>query len=170
MTSEISDKTNIVLIGMPGCGKSTTGIKLAKKLNRPFFDTDTLIKEQTGKAPSQIIQEQGEESFRQIESQICANISEKTGVVIATGGGSILRQENVTKLKQNGLLFFLDRNIKNIKPTGNRPLSDTQNKLQELYKIRLPLYEQAADFHIKTDENLLHTIDSIISILEGAAK
>lgn len=163
----ISEKQNIVLVGMPGSGKTTVGSILAKQLNRPFFDTDVEIKNKFGKTPSQFIQEQGEESFRQLESEICKDLSTKNGVIIATGGGAILRKENVLHLKQNGTLFFINRKIENIKPTNDRPLSNTQNKLLEVYNTRLPIYKSISDFEIISDENIQHTTDKIYNLFFG---
>lgn len=154
-------KQNIVLVGMPGCGKSTVGKKLAKELNREFFDTDDLIFQERGQTPAQIIETQGENTFRDIETSICKELSSKTGVVISTGGGAILRNENIFYLKNNGIIFFIDRNLEKIKATGDRPLSNSEEKLKNLYEIRYPIYKGCADFHIKTDENLYNTINKI---------
>lgn len=154
-------KQNIVLVGMPGCGKSTVGKKLAKELNREFFDTDDLIFQERGQTPAQIIETQGENTFRDIETSICKELSSKTGVVISTGGGAILRNENIFYLKNNGIIFFIDRKLEKIKATGDRPLSNSEEKLKKLYEIRYPIYKGCADFHIKTDENLYNTINKI---------
>lgn len=154
-------KQNVVLVGMPGCGKSTVGKKLAKELNREFFDTDDLIFQERGQTPAQIIETQGENTFRDIETSICKELSSKTGVVISTGGGAILRNENIFYLKNNGIIFFIDRNLEKIKATGDRPLSNSEEKLKNLYEIRYPIYKGCADFHIKTDENLYNTINKI---------
>lgn len=154
-------KQNIVLVGMPGCGKSTVGKKLAKELDREFFDTDVLITEKTGKSPSQIITEQGENTFREIETSICKDLSAKTGVVISTGGGVILRNENVFYLKNNGIMFFIDRNLEKIKATEDRPLSNSLDKLKQIYEVRYPIYKNNSDFQIISDENLYNTINKI---------
>lgn len=156
---------NIVLIGMPGCGKTTIGTILAKKLNCALFDTDVEITAKQGKTPAQIILEQGEQEFRNIEAKVCTDLSAKTGIIIATGGGAILREENVKHLKQNGILFFINRNIENIKPTEDRPLSNTQNKLLEVYNKRLPIYKKAADFEISNNDNLDYAIEQILNNL-----
>lgn len=158
---------NIVLIGMPGCGKTTVGKKIASKLHRPFLDTDVEIFNFSGKTPSEIIQEKGEPYFRQIETEVCRKISTKKAVIIATGGGAILRSENVSNLKKNGILFFINRDIQNIKTTKDRPLSNTQNKLLEIYKERLPIYKANSDFEIISDENIEHTINSIVNKFLG---
>ena len=157
----LKKKQNIVLVGMPGCGKSTIGRKLSEALGRKFYDTDKKILEKVGKTPSEIINESGEKYFRDVETEICRNLASETNAIIATGGGAVLRSENVTYLKNNGIIFFLDRDIKNIRPTKNRPLSDNYEKLKEVYDRRYPIYTSCADFHIKSDENIGHTIEKI---------
>lgn len=158
----LEKKQNIVLIGMPGSGKSTVGKKLSEELNREFFDTDDLILSERGQTPAQIIQNQGENAFRNVETEICKKLATKTGVVISTGGGAVLREENVFYLKNNGIVFFIDRALEKIKATGDRPLSNSDEKLKNLYETRYPIYKKCADFQIKTDENLSHTINKII--------
>ena len=157
-----SQKENIVLIGMPGCGKSTVGKHLAKQLNRPFFDLDEEIVKKAGMAIPKIFKRYGEEYFRQLEVAVIKNeISIHTGSVIATGGGAILRDENVLRLKRNGKLYFIDRPIENISPTPDRPLSTDRSALQKRYDERYPLYCQAADIHIKTNESVDDTVTHI---------
>ena len=157
----INQKRNIVLVGMPGCGKTTIGKRLALELGCQFIDTDDVITEQQQKTPAQIISSVGEDEFRKIESKVCQELATKNGVVIATGGGAVLRQENVVYLKNNGVIFFVDRDIANICPTDDRPLSDSRAKLQSVYDKRYPIYTECADFVIKTDENLEHSISKI---------
>ena len=161
----LRQKQNIVLVGMPGCGKSTLGKKLAASLNREFFDTDILIKQKEGMSPAEIIKTKGEPAFRDIEASVCKELSSKQGVIIATGGGAVLRKENVLNLKKNGLVFFIDRSTSFIKPTDDRPLSDSKDKLEQLYKTRYPVYTSAADCHIISDNNIEHTIEKILEAL-----
>ncbi len=145
---------NIALIGMPGVGKSTLGKALAKELGLNFVDTDKEITKVVGKTPAEIIKEQGEAAFRDIEAEIVAEIAKKTGQVIATGGGAVLREENRIALKQNSIIIYLHRNIENL-ATKNRPLS---TDLTELYNQRNPIYEKLADYKlplvISTKENI----------------
>ena len=159
----LGKKQNIVFTGMPGSGKSTVGKEIAKKLNMTLFDTDKEILRLTGKSPSQIITEEGEEKFRQIESNVCKELSLKNNVIIATGGGAVLKKENIIHLKHNGKIFFIDRDLENICPTENRPLSNSKDKLEALYKVRYPIYTSTADFHIKSDNNIQNTVLSIIT-------
>ena len=141
----LRDKQNIVLIGMPSSGKSTIGKSVAKALKRPFFDSDKLIVERAGKSIPEIFEDEGEGYFRKLEQEVIGELSKKSGVVIATGGGVILRQENIDALKQNGVLFFLDRSIELLTPTKSRPLSRNREALKQRYTERLPLYRSAAD-------------------------
>lgn len=141
-----SKKGNIVLIGMPGCGKSTVGYMVSKNKQKAFVDTDTLIAEKAGMEIREIFSKYGEEYFRKMESEVIRELSLKTGLVISTGGGAVVRAENVRELKRNGKLYFLDRPIENIIPTKNRPLSDDIEKLTRLYKERLPIYRACADY------------------------
>ena len=159
-------KQNIVLIGMPGSGKTTVGKVLSRVLGKDFLDTDKIIEEKYGSAPSEIIREKGEQAFRDIESQVCLELQNKTGAVIATGGGAILREENVSALKKNGVLIFLDRKFENIRPTRDRPLSDSKDKLAEVFKTRYPIYCGAADIHIRSSENVRRTVDGILRALD----
>ncbi|MBR6603938.1 MAG: shikimate dehydrogenase [Clostridia bacterium] len=148
----LSEKENIVLCGMPGSGKSTVGALLAKELGKPFIDTDSLIVEQTGTEISEIFAHQGEKVFRDIEEEI---IREKvlsiSGAVIATGGGAILRENNVRALKQNGKLYFLDRPLMDLMPTDDRPLASTAEDIKKRYDERYELYKTVSDIRIDCD-------------------
>lgn len=144
-------KRNIVLTGMPGCGKTTVGTLLAEKTGRTFIDTDQVIREISGKTPGQIISEAGEDVFRAIEAQAIAQAGKNTGCIISTGGGAILRPENVTALRQNGTLYFIDRPVDQLVPTNDRPLSNSAEKLVQLYDERYPAYAACADFTISVN-------------------
>ena len=138
------EKENVVLIGMPGSGKSTVG-KLLKIEGFEFFDTDTEVEKRSGHCIKELISTKGEEYFRDIESEVIRDISSKGGRIIATGGGAILREENVRALKQNGKLFFIDADIKRLTATDDRPLSNTKDKLLNLYSDRINIYKSVAD-------------------------
>ena len=158
----LNKKQNIVLVGMPGSGKTTVGKKFAKKLNRRFYDTDVVITEKEGTTPAEIIRTKGEQAFRDIESAVCRELASEQGVIIATGGGAVLRKENVFNLKKNGLLFFIDRPIEAIKPTDDRPLSSSEDKLRQVYEYRYPIYTRETDYHIVSDNILEHTIEKVL--------
>ena len=140
-----SDKESIVLTGMPGSGKTTVGKLLAHELDRKFYDTDDEITARTGRTPNAIIRADGEAAFRDIEADVIAQLALEPGVVIATGGGAILRAENIRHLRANGKLFFLDRAPDDILPTDDRPLSSDRASLQKRYDERYPIYTSTAD-------------------------
>ncbi len=155
-------KENIILVGMPGCGKSTVGRKLAKVLDRPFLDTDDLIVEQEGRSIPEIFASEDETAFRGIETDVIRNVCLKyRGAVIATGGGAILRPENVRALRRVGRIYFLDRDIENIKPTESRPLSRDREALARRYAERYPLYCACADVTVSPDEELDRRVETI---------
>lgn len=137
---------NIILIGMPGCGKSTTGKKLSKMLGRPLLDTDTELEKSVQKTIPDIIQQQGEVEFRKLETKILDDVSKLSGKIIATGGGIITREENIPLLKQNSVIFYLSRPLSEL-PYKGRPLSGKYG-VEALFNERKPLYEKAADFKI----------------------
>ena len=151
---------NIVLIGMPGCGKSTVGKLLAKKLNRQFVDADAQIAENAGMSIPEIFETMGEIGFRAIESQVLAELGQKSSLVIATGGGCVTRDENYPSLHQNGTIYWLQRDIRDL-ATDGRPLSKT-GKLEEMYQIRKPLYEQFADHIVNNTGTPMQTVKTIL--------
>ena len=134
---------NIVLIGMPGCGKSTIGKKLAAQQGKKFVDTDTLVEKKAGKNIPDIFKDDGEETFRALEAEVIAAVGKEGGQVIATGGGCVLNLENVRNLKQNGTVIFIKRDMAELATEG-RPLSQGGD-LEAMYERRLPFYEAAAD-------------------------
>lgn len=145
---------------MPGSGKSTVGRALAENLSRDFVDTDEMIVEKYGNI-SDIFARSGEEYFRDKESEAVKEVSKKNGIVIATGGGAILRKENVRALRQNAVIFFLDRPLENIIPTSDRPLSSDIESLRKRFDERYDLYMNSSDFHIKADGDVRDTFEKI---------
>ena len=156
---------NIILIGMPGCGKSTIGKMLAARLGKEFVDADGELEKHEGRPIMKIIPEDGEARFREMETATLAQLGKQSGLVIATGGGCITRDENWPLLRQNGQIIWLRRDL-NLLPTGGRPLSQA-NKLEDLYARREPLYRMWADYTIDNHGTESETIDRILSILEG---
>lgn len=147
-------KQNIVLIGMPGCGKTTVGQLLSKMLGRELIDTDEEITKAVGMTPAAIIMQRGETAFRKIESEIIRDkIAPMSGVIIATGGGAVLDAQNVKRLKRNGLLYFLDRTLESLQATPDRPLSADPELLRQRYLERYEIYCSAADVHLSVDDN-----------------
>ncbi len=157
----LRSKENIVLSGMPGCGKSTIGKMLAEKLCRPFIDLDDEIVKMAGKPITEIFAEGGESHFRDIETAAIGNVARISGAVIATGGGAILRDENVRLLKQNGRVYFLDRPLDQLLPTADRPLASSAEAIKNRYKERFPRYCSVCDLHLKTDGIAEHATEEI---------
>ena len=134
---------NIVLIGMPGCGKSTLGAEIAALTGREFYDSDAEITRLTGRKPSEIIRADGEAAFRDTESGVLRELGKRSACVIATGGGAVLRSENYAYLRQNGVVVWLKRELDALDDT-DRPLLDRAH-VRELYAVRPPLYTRFAD-------------------------
>ncbi|MBQ7907451.1 MAG: shikimate dehydrogenase [Clostridia bacterium] len=147
----LSGKDNIVLIGMPASGKSSVGRMLAEKTGKTLIDTDEeIVKEANMDIPT-IFKTYGEEYFRQLESCVVKNVAKQNGLVISTGGGAILREENVRALKQNGTLYFLDRSLELLVPTEDRPLSNDRESITKRYNERYNIYLGSADKRIDGD-------------------
>ncbi len=136
-------KKNVVLVGMPTCGKTSTGKILSEMMNRPFYDIDWLIKDKTGLEPARFIKEKGEAEFRKIEKDVIANLKTITGSVIASGGGSVMDPENIESLKANGYLIFIDRPVYELTISDDRPMAKSRGDLENLYKSRRSLYMKA---------------------------
>ena len=138
---------NLVLTGMPGCGKSTLGREMAQRLGRTFVDLDVEIEKIAGPIPA-IFAAQGEAGFRDIESRVVETFGKESGLVIATGGGAILRKSNVRTLRQNGVVAWVQRPIEQLSQEG-RPLSTGIDALRRMADTRTPLYQAAADFFVR---------------------
>lgn len=154
-------KENIVLAGMPASGKTTVGRAVAQKLGREFLDCDKLIEEKIGLKISEFFKENGEKAFRDIESEIIDEISNKNSLVISTGGGAVLKEENVNALKRNGIIFFLNRSLNLLVPTSDRPLSSNIKDMEQRYKERYPIYLKTSDIEISADQS----IDAVAEII-----
>lgn len=135
---------NIVLIGMPGCGKTTIGMLLSRISGMEFIDIDKEIEKSSGMTIEQIFSEYGEEHFRSLEAAETARAGNHSGAVIATGGGVVKLRDNYDSLHKNGRIYFIQRNVSEL-ATNGRPLSKDKTALAELYKERLPLYHEFAD-------------------------
>ena len=161
----LKEKQNIVLVGMPGSGKSTIGKALAEKTGKLFVDTDDMIEGAFGDIPS-IFKTRGEEFFRDLEAAKVREAATLSGVVIATGGGAVLRQSNVDALRLNGIIFFLDRPIENIVPTADRPLSSDYDALKKRYEERYGRYLEVSDYVIKVDGMVANSVSRITEIIK----
>jgi len=142
--SVFASKENVVLTGMPGCGKSTVG-KLLNIDGFSFVDTDKEIEKRCSCSIKELINLKGEKYFRDKETEVIKDVSSKGCQIISVGGGAVLREENVISLKRNGKLFFINADIDRLCPTDNRPLSDTSEKLKKLYDERIDTYIKTAD-------------------------
>ena len=142
--SIFASKENVVLTGMPGSGKSTVG-KCLNIEGFEFVDTDEEIEKRCGCSIKELIQEKGEASFRTLETEVIREVSSMNCRIISTGGGAVLKEENVRALKRNGKLYFLNADLSRLQATDSRPLSDTQEKLARLYTERMSLYTGTAD-------------------------
>ena len=150
---------NVVLIGMPGCGKSAVGRELARRMGRPFADLDKLIEEQAGRTIPEIFAQEGEAAFRSLESQVVREAGRETGRVVSTGGGVVTRQENRAPLRQNGVIVHVTRPL-SLLSTAGRPVSQSTD-LQTLWERRRGLYAAFADRTVDNGGPLEETLDTI---------
>ncbi len=164
------NKKNIVLCGFMGCGKSTIGSLLSKKTGMSFIDLDSYIEKKENKTVSHIFADSGEEYFRRLEREMSQELSKKNGLVIATGGGTLIYQVNVEAFKSNGKIILLDLPVEiiaerlkndNTRPLLNRP--DKDKAIRELYEKRLPLYRSAADITVDASQSPLAVCNEIIA-------
>ena len=153
---------NIVLIGMPGCGKTTIGKLLANATGKQFVDADEKIVELAGKSIPRIFDEDGERVFREWETKALEELGKRSGLVIATGGGCVTQERNYPLLHQNGTLFWLQRDIGKL-PTQGRPLSQA-NPLDDMYHIRKPMYERFADHIIDNNGSPEETLAQVLEV------
>ena len=149
----LREKQSIVLIGMPGAGKSTVGKRIAEDTGRELIDTDALIEARAGTPIREIFAAKGEAYFRDLETEVIKDVAARSACVISTGGGSILRQENVDALKMNGRLYFLDRPPALLLPTDDRPLASSKEAILQRYAERYQKYLQAADAVIPVEND-----------------
>lgn len=157
----LNEKQNLVLIGMPGCGKSTIGKQAAQELKKEFIDSDDEIVKRAGISIPQIFEKYGEAEFRKIESEVIAELSLKQNCVIATGGGAVLNNRNVELLKENGKLIFIDRPIEFLVTSSDRPLSQNRQMLEKRYNERYDIYLNAADVIVKAGKDLKKNICAV---------
>ena len=150
---------NIILIGMPGCGKSSVGKALAAALNRTFLDADEEIVRRAGCSIPEIFAAQAEAGFRRLESAVLADLGKQSGIVLATGGGCVTRPENYPSLHQNGCIVWLTRDL-SLLPTDGRPMSQA-NPLEALWETRKALYERFSDVKISNDRTISECVNAI---------
>ena len=156
---------NVVLIGMPGCGKSTVGAVLAQKLGKTFVDADAEIERRTGKAIPDIFAQEGEEAFRRYEADVIADLTRQNRQVIACGGGVVKTPQNLHALRQNGPVLWVQRPIEKLATSG-RPLSKGGEALRRMEHERLPLYRAAATGTVCNDGALTDTVTAALHLLK----
>lgn len=157
----ISGQKNIVLVGMPGCGKSTAAALLAEKTGRECIDTDAMIVEFSGESIPDIFAKHGETEFRNRETEAVRTAGKGAGKIIATGGGAILREENRTALRENSTVIFLKAPVEGL-ATDGRPLSKSPEVLQKMFAERYPLYLETADYTVEVDRDPETTVRRIM--------
>ena len=159
----LKQKQNIVLIGMPSCGKTTVGKMLVEKLNKEFIDTDSEIEKIINMPISSYLTKDNETDFREIEHNVIKEISKYSNKIISTGGGIIKNEENINLLKQNGIVIFINRPLDNLIATSSRPLSSSLDDLKKLYEERIPLYYKCADIIVNNDTRIEDVILDILN-------
>lgn len=161
------EKENIVLVGMPSCGKSSIGKALSVTLRRHFYDSDEPIAVEAGMSIPEIFLRYGETHFRYLETKSIKKLSSGIwNAVIATGGGAVIREENVDMLKANGRLIFIDRSLENLTPTPDRPLSGDMDSLRRRYEDRYPIYTSVCDNAVDGNGTVAEVASSIIKLLK----
>lgn len=155
---------NIVLIGMPGCGKTTLGKALADRLGRPFYDADAVLEQRTGRSIPEIFRCDGEAAFRALETQTLAELGKGSGAVIATGGGCVTRPENAPLLRQNGRVVWVKRPLDRL-PVSGRPISQ-QMSAAAIYAQRRDRYAAFAAYTVENDGPLAETLAKLLEVLQ----
>ena len=155
------DKSNIVIIGMPGSGKSSVGRLIAKNLDRKFIDADKYFEQKMGMAPGDYITQHGEELFRKEETEVLSELGKMSGVVISTGGGAVTRAENYNHLHQNGKIVLIKRSFERLATRG-RPLSQGDNALIMLWEKRRDAYKAFADVEVDNNRHISKTVETVL--------
>ena len=168
-------KSNIALVGFMGAGKTEVGRLLAEKLGKDFLEVDELIEQRAGKSVPEIFQQDGEIAFRELEIEATREAAEKRDAVIACGGGAVLNQINIDRLREHGVIIYLAASPEVIlnrtsSDTGERPLlvaEDKASRVKKLLNLRQPFYERAADITVNTSElDVTGVVGKIISVIE----
>ena len=154
---------NIVLIGMPGSGKTSVAESLAKKLGREIIDSDRFIVRRAGMSIPEIFEKEGEEGFRKLETEVLSEIGKKSSVILSTGGGCVTRKENYPLLHQNGVIFEIKRDTERLTREG-RPLS--QGDLTEMYKKRAPMYKAFRDYEIDNNGTIEEAAEKVAEVMK----
>ena len=159
------DKLNIVLIGLPGVGKTTLGKLVAEQFNKEFVDMDSLIVNKENMLIKEIFDKYGEAYFRNLESNLCKKLESKNNLVISTGGGVILNKENIKSLAKNGLIIFLDKDLDLFTLSDERPLTKNKEELKKIRDLRYNLYLSSCDVLINLNNNLDKNKERILEVV-----
>lgn len=165
---KVLEKSNIVLIGMPTAGKTTIGRKLAEKLNKEFLDVDYILVEEEGRTIQEIFTNDGEDYFRMLEAATVSKLANLNTSIIATGGGTILDENNVKRLKRNGLLVFINRPLDLLYPDKSRPLTASEDSLEKIFEDRYDVYKSVADIEVVNDKSADLVVNEILEALKCA--
>ncbi|WP_432662904.1 shikimate kinase [Wukongibacter baidiensis] len=165
-----NNNKNIVLIGMPGCGKTTIGKLLSQRLNMKFCDVDHYIEEKEGRSIPDVFKDDGEAYFRKLETSAVEEVSEHKDYVISSGGGVVKFPRNMEALGKNGIIIFINRSVEEIisdVETEGRPLlKDGKEKLYKLYEERIELYKKYCDYEVRNDDSMNDVINRLLESLE----
>ncbi len=161
------EKNNLVLIGMPGCGKSSVARELARQLNMQHIDTDELIVKHIQMSIKEYFNMYGESAFRQVESKIIQEVSSHQNCIISCGGGVVKNQQNIVELMKNGIIIYVNRPYEKLVMSSDRPLSQNSQQLQALYKERLPLYKKYGEKEVINDSSIMEAVNQCIKIKKG---
>lgn len=160
---------NIVLVGMPGCGKSTIGRKIAEKLGRTFKDADDEVLAFSGKTPAEIITNEGETAFRKVETEVLKELCKQSATVVSTGGGCVTVDENFDVIRQNSVVVWVKRPIDKL-ATNGRPLSKSPEELEKMFRIRAPKYEKISDIVIENFGDIEKVVSDVLNSIERFVK
>lgn len=163
----INEKRNIVLIGMPSCGKTTIAHLLSEQLSKPFIDLDEEIEKQSGRTIPSLINQDGEAAFRKIESEVCAQIAKRQNLIIATGGGIIKNAQNMERLALNGWIVYIQRDLDLLLVGNARPLSSSKEAVASLFQERKHLYQSYADIMIENNHDISAAVKQIVQEYEN---
>ncbi len=161
----LNAKRNIILTGMPSCGKTTIGKMLAKCLGRELIDTDRMVIQKINMPIAEYFAKEGEQAFRDRESEAINSMALRDGMLVATGGGAVLRKENVRDLKRNGVVIFLDRPLEKLISTDDRPLSSSREALEKRFNERYDIYRSCADIIIDASGSIKQVTENVLEAL-----
>lgn len=160
---------NIVLVGMPGCGKSTVGRKISEKLGRTFKDADDEVLAFSGKTPAEIITNQGETAFRKVETEVLKELCKQSATVVSTGGGCVTIDENFDVIRQNSVVVWVKRPL-DMLATNGRPLSKSPEELERMYGIRAPKYKKISNVVVENIGDIEKVVSEVLNSVERFVK